>query len=494
MTEEEAKLLRQAHAELKDAYARLKEESEQKDRRIEELEGLLMRAVLRIDELERRLAKDSHNSSKPPSSDGLGRKPGKQRTKRRKRSGGQKGHQGHTLMQVLTPDTVITHRPTHCGHCQCDLREETGRVKECRQLHDLPELRLLVQEHQIEEVCCPACQHLTPGSFPLGVDAPAQYGPGVQALAIYLSHFQLLPLERVCEALANLCQCHLSEGTLVNWITKAAKTLEPTIQHIKTLLLASSLQHADETGIRVKGLLHWMHVNGTRWLTLYSWHRKRGQEALEHIGIWPHFRGRMMHDRWASYDRYPCAHSLCGAHLLRDCLYVAEQEKQPWAQEMFDLLLSMAKAAEQWRGQGAKEIPQEERESWIAQYFSVLVSGFAAHSAQAPPEHGIMPKRPGRKKQDASKNLLDALLKRADQVLGFLEDLTVPFTNNLAERDLRMMKVQQKISGTFRSAEGATAFCVIRSYLSTMRKQGRSLFGAMVAVVAGSPFPVAWGT
>src|SRR5258708_7134080 len=358
MTEEEAR-------ELKKAYAELKEQAEQKDRRISEVEALLMRALLRIEELERRLAKDSHNSSKPPSSDGLGRKPGKPRQKSGKPSGGKLGHQGHFLMQVLTPDTVITHRPRYCEHCQFDLQEEAGRVKERRQLHDLPELHLLVAEHQVEEICCPACQHRSSGSFPPGVDAPAQYGPQVQSLAVYLSQFQLLPLERTCEALNDLYHCHLSEGTLVNWIAEAAKLLEPTIQRIKTLLVAGSFQHADETGIRIKGLLHWMHVNATRWLTLYSWHRKRGHEALEQIGVWPCFQGRAMHDRWASYDHYACAHSLCGAHLLRDCLYVAEQEKQPWAQEMFELLLRMAEAAEQWRALGASVIPTGERENWI---------------------------------------------------------------------------------------------------------------------------------
>ena len=179
---------------------------------------------------------------------------------------------------------------------------------------------------------------------------------------------------------------------------------------------------------------------------------------------------------------------------MRDCLFVVEQEKQPWGQAMFDLLLAMAKAADDFRAQGAKEIPKPERDQWIAQYFSILACGFAVHSAQAPPQQSAGPKRQGRKKQQASKNLLDALLKRADQVLGFLQDLSVPFTNNLAERDLRMVKVQQKISGTFRSEEGATAFCLIRSYLSTMRKQGRSMLGAMAAVFAGTPFPVAWGT
>jgi transposase len=432
MTDEEAR-------DLKKAYADLKEQAEQKDRRIEELEALLMRALLRLEELERRLGKNSHNSSKPPSSDGLGRKPSKHRKKSERPSSGQPGHQGHTLRQVLTPDTVITHRPAQCEECQCDLQQEPGRVKERRQVHDLPELRLQVQEHQLEEICCPTCQHLTRGSFPAGVDAPAQSGPRVQALAVYLSQFQLVPMERTCEALNDLCQCQLSEGTLVNWVAQAATMLTPTIQYLKTLLIAGALQHADETGIRIKGLLHWMHVNATRWLTLYSWHRKRGQEALEQIGVWPHFRGRAVHDRWASYDHYSCLHRVCGAHLLRDCLFVAEQEKQPWGQAMFDLLLAMVKAADHGRAQGAKEILQEERENWIAQYFEVLVSGFAVHTAQDPPDRRTGTKRQGRHKQDASKNLLDALLKRADQVLAFLEDLSVPFTNNLAERDLRMV-------------------------------------------------------
>jgi transposase len=485
MTEEEAKHLAKA-------YEDLKEQAAQKDQRIEELEGLLMGALLRIEELERRLAKDSHNSSKPPSSDGLGRKLGMARKKSEKPSGGQQGHQGHTLMQVQTPDSVVLHRPGQCEACQLDLHLEPGSVKERRQVHDVPEVRLLVQEHQIEEICCPACQHLTRATFPTHVQAPAQYGPYVQAMAVYLSQFQLLPLGRTCEALEDLYHCQVSEASVVNWIAKAANQLEPTIKQLKTLLIASPLQHADETGIRIKGLLHWVHVNATHWLTLYSWHRKRGKAALEAIGIWPHFRGRAMHDRWVSYDQYACAHSLCGAHLLRDCVYVAEQEKQPWAQEMFDHLLLMTKTAEQWRVQGATSLSTEVRDPLLAQYFAILASGFATHAAQAPPTSKTPLKKIGRKKQEASKNLLDVLLKRADHILYFLDDLSVPFTNNLAERDLRMIKVHQKISGTFRSTEGATAFCVIRSYLSTMRKQGRSMLAAMAAVFDGAPFLVAW--
>lgn len=210
---------------------------------------------------------------------------------------------------------MITHRPSHCEACQSDLRQETEQIKERQQIHELPELRLVVTEHQALAICCPTCQHLTAARFPAGVDAPAQYGPRVQALAVYLSQFQLLPMERISEVFTELHLGQISEGSLVNWIAKAARILEPTTQTLKRLLLGSRLDHVDETGVRIKGLLHWVHVNATAWLTLYSWHRKRGQDAMDEIGILPHYTGRAMHDRLSSYDDYSCQHSVCGAHL-----------------------------------------------------------------------------------------------------------------------------------------------------------------------------------
>jgi transposase len=481
MTEEEAQ-----------AYAELKELLVQKERRIQELEGQLIGTLLRVEELERRLAKDSHNSSLPPSRDHGKRTPLGQRKKSKRASGGQTGHQGHMLLQAQTPDEVISHRPLSCQACHRDLRQEAGRVIERRQVHDLPELRMQVHEHQLEVICCSSCQQFTRGTFPDGVNAPVQYGPRVQALAVYLSQFQLLPVQRTCEALSDVCQAAVSQGTVLQWIAEAAKALEPTRERLKELLRLSRLQHVDETSVHVSGFVRWVHVNSTRWLTLYSWQPKRGAEGIEAVGIIPRFAGRAVHDRWTSYDRYACAHSLCGAHLIRDAIFVAEQEKQPWAQEMVDHLLHMVEVTKQWRAQGAKVLAAQVRDPLLAQYFSILASGFAAHAAQAPPVSSSSPKKGGRKKQDPSKNLLDALLLRAEQVLSFVDDLSVPFTNNLAERDLRMIKVQQKVSGTFRSPEGASAFCTIRSYLSTMRKQARSMLDAMLAVFAGSPFPIAW--
>ncbi len=390
----------------------------------------------RLQRVEGQLAKDSHNSSKPPSSDGSRRKPRNQRHRSEKSTGGQPGHAGHTLMQVASPDEVVWHRPLVCAHCQQPLEGVTGQLKERRQVHDLPEVRLVVREHQVEEVWCPACQQVSRGSFPVGIEAPVQYGPKVRALAVYLHEYQLVPLARVSELLADLCACEVSEGTVLTWVEFAAERLAPTVAQIADWLSASPLQHADETGLRIAGKLHWLHVNSTRFLTHLAWHAKRGRQALEDIGIWPRFRGRSMRDRWASYDHYPCAQSICGAHVVRDCVYVSEQEQQEWAAEMSDLLVSMAQAADEWRQRGAQAIPAEERDAWVVQYFDLLASGFAA---QPQPSAEDVPKRGGRRKQSAAKNLLDDLLRRAEQVLAFLDDLRIPFTNNQAERDLRMV-------------------------------------------------------
>jgi transposase len=299
----------------------------------------------------------------------------------------------------------------------------------------------------------------------------------------------LLPTARTCEALAALCGCQLAEATLLQWSEMAAERLAPTVERIAELIAAGRLQHADETGICVYGMLHWLHVNCTRWLTHLGWHPSWGRQAMDGIGIWPRFAGRGMHDRFASYDGYDCAHSICGAHLIRDCAAVAEQEQQEWASEMHDFLLDLHEACQHWRLLGLPAVPTLERNDWVARYFEILAAGYAA---QPPPSAAAAGSRKGRPRQSKARNLLDALLLRAEQVLTLLDDLRIPFPNNQAERDLRIAKVQQKVSGTFRSASGATAFCSIRSYLSTMHKQGHSMLAALTAVFHGHPLPVAW--
>jgi transposase len=229
--------------------------------------GKLAQALERIHELKGQLAKDSHNSSKPPSSDRPGRTPRSQRHRSEKQTGGQPGHAGRTLMQVANPDEVVCHRPVICDHCQHPLEGVVGCLKESRQVHDLPEVRLVVQEHQVEEVCCPAFQQVSRGSFPAGVEATVQYGPKMRALAAYLHEYQLVPLARVSELLADLYACAVSEGTLMTWVQLAAQQLEPTVARIADWLSAGPLQHADETGVRVAGKRRWLHINSTCWLT-----------------------------------------------------------------------------------------------------------------------------------------------------------------------------------------------------------------------------------
>ncbi len=476
--EEELQALREENRTLKALVAELLPLQEQ-----------LAQANARIKELEDRLAKDSRTSSKPPSSDGLARLPRRSRRPSGKRPGGQAGHPGHTLSLVEQPDEVVRHRPQVCSQCREDLSAVPGSVAERRQVLDLPEIRLLAQEHQIEAICCPTCHSRNLGSFPASVSAPVQYGPHLQALAVYLHQGQLLPTARTCEALAAICGCQISEATLLQWSELAAERLAPTVERIAELIGASRLQHGDETGIRVYGMLHWLHVNCTRFLTHLAWHASRGREAMDEIGIWSRFAGRGMHDRLASYDAYDCAHSICGAHLVRDCAAVAEQEHQQWAAQMQDFLLDLHDACHEWRLLHLTAVPAIERDDWVARYFEILAAGYAA---QPPPPAPSPGSRKGRRKQSKAKNLLDALLGRAEQVLALLDDLRIPFTNNQAERDLRWAKVQQKISGTFRSATGITAFCRIRSYLSTMHKQGHPMLSALTAVFQGHPLPVAW--
>jgi transposase len=283
---------------------------------------------------------------------------------------------------VERPDEVLRHRPDRCTRCQHPFAGVTGEVIERRQVQDLPAWRLVISEHQLEQVCCPQCQQMSRGTFPTEIRAPAQYGVHVRTLAVYLNQAQFVPAQRTCEALAELCGCERSAGTLARWVQQASATLGPTLTRIAEGILASPLQHGGETGVRVKGQLHWLHVNSTRWLTHLAWHRKRAHEALEAIGIWLRFAGRSMHDRWASYDRYPCAHSIWGAHLLRDLTFVEEQQ-QAWAGDLKDVLVGVYAAAREWRERGATRPAPQEQNEWVGQYFDVL-AGRVCRPASTP--------------------------------------------------------------------------------------------------------------
>jgi len=450
--------------------------------------ALITQLVERIQTLETRLAQDSHNSSKPPSSDGFKRSPKKRSLRKasEKKPGGQAGHQGQSLKQSENPDAIIEHLPTCCEACQADLtRQEALPHFEPRQVFELPpQLKLQVTEHRTYSKKCPACQAVTRGKFPATVKNWVQYGPGFRALAVYLVTYQLLPYARVCELLNELYSESLSPGTLVNMIGECYEQLAEPEKFIKEALTQAKVLHCDETGLYVEGKRHWLHVASTPYLTHYAHHLRRGSKATDQIGILPAFKGAAIHDGWSNYLRYDCIHGLCNAHHLRELAFVHEQLKQEWADELSTLLLNLKEEVEVARSGSETSLSSERLAHYEERYQEVIEQGLKANP---PPEGGWPCGKRGKPRQSKPKNLLDRLDKQRHQVLLFAYRFDVPFDNNLAERDIRMVKVQQKVSGCFRSQEGASFFCRIRGYLSTMKKQGENLLVALLGTFCGQP-------
>jgi transposase len=440
--------------------------------------------VARVQELEARLAKDSHTSAKPPSSDGLGRKTKSLRRTSGKQSGGQVGHRGETLRLVATPDAVVEHHPARGPGCQAPLAADAPvLLRERRQVLDLPRRRLCVSDHQARHVRCPACQAVGIGTFPSAAPSRVQYGPRLRALCVSLGAQQLVPYGRVRELLGDVFAAPRSEGTLVAWGRRRAATVAPVEAQIKAALGRAAVLHVDETGVRRGGGLAWAHVSSTRRLTHDAVHAKRGREAIDAIGLLPDCTGVSVHDGWKPYRAYQrCRHALCTIHHLRELTFVEEQYHQGWAAELKALQRAMKAAVEWARASGLRHLPAAAHEALITRYRALLASGHAAH-----PPPARRPRQRGRVKQTPAQNLLERLRRGQDEVLAFLDDFTIPFDNNQAERDLRLLKLQQKVSGSFRSDRGADAFARLRGYLSTLRKQGVALLAALETVLAGQP-------
>jgi transposase len=474
----------------------LRERLQDRDAMIERLQGLLKeqnslmeqqqeqtsQLSVQVKTLQDRLSKDSHNSHLPPSSDRFARKPKSLRKKSEKNSGGQAGHAGSSLQWSSIPDEVVERHVEHCEACQHDLHAVAACHVERRQVVDVPAPRLIVREYCAEQKQCPVCQHITAAPFPHEAAAPIQYGPTLAATAVYLTQQQLVPLARACEVLGDLLGVQMSEGTLCELTKKCAARLVQVEQQIKEALIQAEVIHQDETGLHVAGKRHWMHVTCTPTLTHYQVHRSRGQAALEAIGILPKFTGISIHDGWASYFLYSCSHACCNVHLLRELVFLAEEQGCQWAADLKSLLLDMKEATLEAREQGKHWLDPLEVADWETQFLRILDGGDLAHPRATAP-----PGTRGRCKQSPARNLLDRLRKYQQAFLCFLEDLRVDFDNNQAERDVRMVKLQQKISGCFRTVTGAQAFSRIRGYVSTLRKQDIPLLSALQATFCGHP-------
>lgn len=449
---------------------------------LQEQIGLLQ---AQVHELRGRLGKDSHNSNKPPSSDGLGKKPNatSQRPKTGRKPGGQPGHPGRTLTWSEQPDHQVVHTPVSCACCGLDLQATPATDGERRQVVELPALALQVTQHQVQQKVCPDCGHLNTGAFPQEAAQKLQYGPRVKALGLYFLDYHLLPYDRIGQIFADVFDASLSPGTLFRAQQDAADGLGQVMSCLRGCLINAAVIHCDETGLRVAGRLHWLHSAGTPTLTYYTVAPQRGHLGMDAAGVLPHFRGIAVHDGWSAYSRYGCAHALCNAHHLRELTALSEQEGQEWAKSLRSLLVEIKGAVETAVAQRRSRLSPLLEARFEARYRQYLAEGYAAN----PPPEPVTGKR-GRPKQSQARNLLDRLQEGMSQTLRFMYDFRVPFDNNLAERDVRMVKVQQKVSGCFRTLSGAEAFCRVRSYLSTMRKQGRSVLSALEHVFLGRPF------
>jgi transposase len=443
----------------------------ERDARIEAL-------TRRVAELESRLGKDSRTSSKPPSSDGLRKAPPKSRREVSGRGPGkQPGEPGATLRQVQRPDQVRTHRPRDCDGCGRSLRSAPVTSVETRQVFDLPRVRLQVTEHRVQHRRC-RCGTTTMAAVPAGAGAPTQYGPRVRAIAAYLIGYQHLPYERAGETLSDLLGVHLSTGTLAAIVERTSAGLGQFLSEVRDRIAAADVAHFDETGLRVDGALAWVHAACTDTLALFTVHPSRGHDAMTTAAILPTFTGIAVHDGFTPYRGYGTAHQLCNAHHLRELAAVADLiPNQSWPQDMIRLLCEMNDTTRHARSIGAHALSKRLLRAYRRRYRRIIALGQA-----------LNPTPPGRTARTPAVKLLTRLNTFTEDVLRFAHDLRVPFDNNLAERDIRMVKLRQKISGGLRTWHGAHTFAAIRSYLTTTRKHGLNALDALTQLHTGQPW------
>jgi transposase len=438
----------------------------------------------RIKELEDKLDMDSTNSSKPPSTDSkLTNKKNPKTKKSKRRRGAQKGHKGNFLKLSENPDTTNMLLPYNCTRCNKSLDNVNNYKIDKRQVYDLPEIKVNVTEYQAHSKICPCCNTINKPKFPNHIKATTQYGENLKSFVSYCNTYQMLPYERITELINDIASHKISTGTINNFLKEYYRKLEKFEIDTKVLLKGQEVFHSDETGANIQGDTHWIHVVSSQIATLYMVHKKRGKEAINYMDILPDFKGILVHDHFSSYSSYNCKHSYCNAHILRELNGISEKESVQWSKDLHILLTTMNNEVHKAKNSAKFQISVAKTKSLIHSYKKITQSAFKYYP---PPDKKV--KKPGRTKQAKGKNLLDRLVKYEDETLRFLVDFRVPFTNNLAERDLRMIKVKEKISGCFASFNGGEMFCRIRSYISTLKKNDMFVLQGLKNALAGKAY------
>jgi len=450
---------------------------------IEKMDARISQLEARITELESQIKQNSRNSSRPPSTD-VFIKPKSQRKKGERPVGGQKGHKGHTLELVDNPDETVVHKVEVCKECGASLEDVRVTGIERRQVHELPPIKIIVTEHRAEHKQCPHCRCHNKAEFPEDVQYSVQYGRYLKSVMVYLGVYQLIPYDRISQLFSDLCGHSISKGTLAKAVETCYDNLAGVEEKIRTLLVGSQVLNVDETGLRVTGIRQWLHVASTELLTLYGHHKKRGVIATDALQILPDFKGTMIHDFWKPYFRYTCSHALCNAHLLRELTGISEIFGQTWSTQMNELIHDIKTAVDK-TSLKSQSLKQNQIVNFEARYSRIIAVGLEENPVI---ECTRTPGSRGRRKQSKAKNLLDRCQKHRAEILAFMHHPSIPFDNNQAERDIRMVKVQQKISGTFRSDEGARWFCRIRGYISTVKKNTQPVLASLVGAMNDNPF------
>ena len=454
------------------------------------LEQKVIEHTNRISELEDRLKQNSSNSSKPPSSDGYTKPaPKSQKKKSGKKSGGQHKHKGHgkSMADKVTETRVMS--PEACPCCGESLQNVAGHNTDTHYVMEMPQIAVTVTEYKSEEKTCPTCGKKVSVEFPPEAQATQQYGPNLKAFIVLLAETGMVAMGRLREILEAVSGIKISTGTVVNTLEKCAKTLENPVKSIKEVIKTAEVGYFDETGMRSQGILKWLHTASTGKLTFLEMNRKRGKQAMDEIGILNDFKGTAVHDCFASYWNYNCEHSLCNAHLLRELTFIYEITGQGWAKEMIGLFLEIKNAVESRLQEGMSFFLKGELLKYTTRYYMLVEEGMNKNPEQTKPEG-----RRGRAKQTKARLLLLRLHEHKDEYLRFATDFNCPFDNNQAERDIRVAKVKQKVSGCFRSDKGEKSFTTIYSFIQTLKKNGVFVFNELVKVFKGNysfPFQLA---